>query len=90
MVIVDNKRIFEPRAIAHEFNKFFIDIGPKLANKIPYTKATYNDFLVQVDNCISSNELCSELSFHEFEKAFKSLKKNKASGADDINGNIVI
>ncbi|XP_047141104.2 uncharacterized protein MAL8P1.12 [Hydra vulgaris] len=90
MVIVDNKRICEPKAIAHEFNKFFTDIGPKLANKNPYTKATFNDFLVQMDNCISSNELYSELTFYEFEKAFKSLKKNKANGADDINGNIVI
>ena len=27
---------------------------------------------------------------HEFEKAFKSLKRNKAKGIDDINGNIVI
>ncbi|XP_065677479.1 uncharacterized protein MAL8P1.12-like [Hydra vulgaris] len=90
MVIVDNKRICEPKAIAHECNKFFTDIGPKLANKIPYTKATFNDFLVQMDNCISSNELYSELTFYEFEKAFKSLKKNKANGADDINGNIVI
>ncbi|XP_047129428.1 uncharacterized protein LOC124809393 [Hydra vulgaris] len=89
-IIVDNKHICESRAIAHEFNKFFVNINSKLAKKIPYTNATFKDFLVQMDNCTSSKELSSELSFQEFEKAFKTLQKNKASEADDINGNIVI
>ncbi|XP_065642758.1 uncharacterized protein LOC136074378 [Hydra vulgaris] len=67
MIIVDNKRICDPRDIAHEFNKLFIDIGPKLANKIPFTKAKFNDFLVQMDNYNGSNEIYSKLSFQEFE-----------------------
>nr|XP_047138797.1 uncharacterized protein LOC124814805 [Hydra vulgaris] len=39
---------------------------------------------------VIAKELSAELSFDEFEKAFKSFKKNKAPGADEINGNIVI
>ena len=31
-----------------------------------------------------------ELNFDEFEKAFKSLKRNKAAGFDDISSNIII
>ena len=31
-----------------------------------------------------------ELSFQEFEKAFKALKQNKAIGCDNLNGNIII
>ena len=31
-----------------------------------------------------------ELSFQEFEKAFKTLKRNKATGCDALNGNIII
>ena len=32
--VVDNTDIFEEKQIAKEFNKFFITIGPKLANEI--------------------------------------------------------
>ena len=31
-----------------------------------------------------------ELSFDEFEEAFKSLKRNKAAGFDDLSSNIII
>ena len=31
-----------------------------------------------------------ELSFQEFEKAFKTFKRNKAIGCDGLNGNIII
>ena len=30
------------------------------------------------------------LTFEEFEKAFNSVKHNKAAGHDDINGNVII
>ncbi|XP_065683652.1 uncharacterized protein LOC136096398 [Hydra vulgaris] len=75
MVRVDNKSLYEPRTIAQEFNKFFIDIGPTLSKKIPNTKSLFTDFLVPIDNWIGSVELSSELLFEEFERAFKSLKK---------------
>ena len=31
-----------------------------------------------------------ELKFYEFEKAFKSLKRNKAVGFDDLSSNVII
>ena len=31
-----------------------------------------------------------ELNFDEFEEAFKSLKRNKAAGFDDLSSNIII
>ena len=31
-----------------------------------------------------------ELSFQEFQKAFKTLKRNKAIGCDGLNGNIIV
>ncbi|XP_065681381.1 uncharacterized protein LOC136095089 [Hydra vulgaris] len=43
-----------------------------------------------MDNCICSDELSSELSFEEFEVALNSVKRNKATGADEINGNVII
>nr|XP_047139359.1 uncharacterized protein LOC124815161 [Hydra vulgaris] len=90
VIKVDNRIIYEQKEIACEFNNFFVKVGPELANKIPKTQAIFSDFLVPMTDCITSGELSSKLSFEEFEIAFKTLKKNKATGADDINGNIIL
>nr|XP_047141507.1 uncharacterized protein LOC124816378 [Hydra vulgaris] len=90
VIKVDNRIIYEQKEIACEFNNFFVKIGPELANKIPKTQAIFSDFLVPMTDCITSGELSSKLSFEEFEIAFKTLKKNKATGADDINCNIIL
>nr|XP_047132472.1 uncharacterized protein LOC124811199 [Hydra vulgaris] len=90
VIKVDNRIIYEQKEIACEFNHFFVKIGPELANKIPKTQAIFSDFLVPMTDCITSGELSSKLSFEEFEIAFKTLKKNKATGADDINCNIIL
>ena len=34
-MIIDGQEIFDQRKIATCFNKFFVDIGPKLASMIP-------------------------------------------------------
>ena len=31
-----------------------------------------------------------ELSFHAFEKSFKTLKRSKATGCNGLNGNIIV
>ena len=31
---IDNNKVIDPVSIANEFNKFFVNIGPKLANQI--------------------------------------------------------
>ncbi|XP_065642837.1 group II intron-encoded protein LtrA-like [Hydra vulgaris] len=90
MIKVDNNNIINSQTIAHEFNKFFVEIGPKLSKLIPNSETSFKDFLVPMDNCIHSDELSKELLFDEFEKAFKTLKKNKAVGLDEINGNIIL
>ncbi|XP_065675771.1 uncharacterized protein LOC136091978 [Hydra vulgaris] len=90
MIKIDNTVIFEPNAISHEFNKFFTEISPKLSIKIPNTKALFSDFLLPLDKCVCSEELSSDLSTEELERAFKSIKKNKSCGSDEINGNVII
>ena len=52
-----------------------------LASKIQNTSKTYEDFLCHVEKNIEYWDLTSE----EFEKAFKSVKRNKAAGHDDID-----
>nr|XP_047124237.1 uncharacterized protein LOC124806962 [Hydra vulgaris] len=88
--ILTKRILYNPQIIANEFNKYFVEIGPTLSDKIPITKTSFYDFLAPLDKGICSDELSSELSFEEFEKAFKTFKKNKATGPDEINGNIII
>ena len=72
--------------IAKEFNNFFTSVGLKLAKKIPDTDKTFQDFFT----CHNQNMESEELNFFEFEGAFKSLKRNKAEGFDDLSSNIII
>ena len=57
-----------------------------MAEKIPKTGKTLHYFLA------SHNEKMHfvELEFGESEKAFKSLKQNKADGFDELSSNIII
>ncbi|XP_065645234.1 uncharacterized protein LOC136075726 [Hydra vulgaris] len=81
-----NKTIDNENNIANEFNNFCVNIGPKLAAKIPNVNKSFKEYL-QCNKNQFKNEI---LTFKEYETAFKSLKRNKSSGIDGINSNIVI
>ena len=81
-----NGFIYDQKHIASEFNDFFTNIGPSLARKIPTVKKSFEDYLKQSECYIDD----SELLFEEFEIAFKSLKRNKASGMDNISSGVII
>ena len=36
--LLNKKTFYEKQAIANEFNNFFVNVGPKLAKKIPASK----------------------------------------------------
>ena len=72
--------------IAKEFNKYFTSVGTAIASKIPIGIKDVSECLPQ---CNTSMEH-KELSFQEFEKAFKTLKRNKSIGCDGLNGNVII
>ena len=57
-----------------------------MAEKISNTENSFQDFLT------SHNEKMQfeELNFDEFEEALKSLKRNKATGFDDLSSNTII
>ena len=78
--------IEDEKKMAGEFNIFFTNIGPKLAQKIPDINKSFEDYVYRNNSMIEDNEL----SFDEFEKAFKSIQRNKAAGYDDITSNIII
>ena len=83
---VNGKSIKKNSRIAEEFNKYFTNVGPNLASKIQNTSKTFEDFLFPVQK----NMEYRDLTFKEFEKAFKSVKRNKAAGHDDIDSNVII
>ena len=72
--------------IAKELNKYFTSVDIALARKIPVVAKDLSEYLPQ---CNASMEH-KKLSFPEFEKAFKTLKRNKAIGYDGLSGNIIM
>ena len=83
---LETKTIYKENDIAEEFNTFFTNVGPRLVEKIPPTQKSFKDYLTQFNTSMDS----TELSFKEFETAFKSLKRNKSSGVEDLNCNIIL
>ena len=83
-LIVDKIEIHDAKFIAERFNEFFVNIGPNLANKIPQCDLTFKLYLPTVNTTLKETVLRE----NEFEEAFKMLKRNKAPGHDDLDGNI--
>ena len=71
--------------IAGQFNKFFVNIGPKLASIIPESSATFQSFLNEFDSVMEN----TDISLKELFAEFSSLKSNKSAGYDDISVDIV-
>ena len=82
---VDKTIIQKPQKIAKEFNNFLLLLDQHWPEKTD-TEKSFQNFLT------SHNEKMEfeELNFDEFGEAFKSLKRNKAAGFDDLSSNIII
>ena len=44
LIVIDGGETFDQNKIAHGFNKFFTDIGPKLASSILSSTKDFKDF----------------------------------------------
>ena len=85
-VIVDNKAITDEKEIAENFNKFFTEIGPKLANNIEKSTINFKAYLPNHEDILQPEH---PVSINELKDAFFSLQINKSPGYDDISFNIV-
>ena len=85
MKVIDGCEIFDQNKIVHGFNKFFRDIGPKLASSIPSSSMDFKDFLRLVSTSLDKYLFQDE----ELNEAFYSLKANKSPSFDDISSAIV-
>ncbi|XP_065658644.1 uncharacterized protein LOC136083166 [Hydra vulgaris] len=82
----NNDFIYVKRDIAEEFNKYFVSVGPNFANLIHKPNNPITNLYFPSNSYLNY----FELSFEEFENAFKMLKLNKSVGPDGVNGNIII
>ena len=85
MMVINGCEIFDQNKIAHGFNKFFTDIGPKHASSIPSSSNDLKEFLNSASSSLDEDLLQDE----ELNEAFDSLKANKSPGFDDILSTIV-
>ena len=77
--------ITDKKIIAETFNKFFINIGSNLADKIPPSSINFESYLRNITTALSDKPLSGK----EFKEAFFTLKTNKSPGYDNLHVNII-
>ena len=76
----------DPIEIANKFNEYFINVGPKLADKIiNTTNTTFNNYL---DN--KNSMFLDPITEFELETELRNMKQNKCPGYDNITTKTVI
>ena len=84
-LILNNRNIFDQKTIANSSNEYSVNVGPKLACKIPPTQRSFEIYLKGSDSSFEEVTLSDE----EIKTAFFSLKGGKSPGFDEINYDIV-
>ena len=84
-VLLGKETITNSKLIAENFNKFFTEIGPRLAGEIEKPAKTFDVYLKKVD--VLQPEY--PLSINELKEAFFSLQANKSSSHDEISFNFI-
>ena len=84
-MIIDDQEIFDQGKIANCFNKFFVDIGPKLVSMIPESQTKYDQYLNPHQTFMDEANLTDD----EVKEALRSLKPNKSPGYDNISSTLV-
>ena len=83
-MIIDSQEIFDQGKIANCFNKFFVDIGPKLASMIPESQTMFDQYLNPHQILIGEANLTDD----EVKEALRILKLNKSPGYGNISSNV--
>ena len=84
-MIIDGQEIFDQEKIANCFNKFFVDIGPKLASMIPESQTKFDQYLNPHQTLIGEANLID----YKIKEVLRSLKRNKNPGYDSISSSVV-
>ena len=83
--VFDGRLLKEPIEIANAFNRYFIDIGPSLANQI-HTHHNYKEYLHNP----SKNQIALQ-PIEEFKviQVIDRLKNKSSKGIDGISNNLI-
>ena len=84
-MIIDGQEIFDQGKIANCFNKFFVDIGPKLASMIPKSQTKFDQYLNPHQTLMGEANLTDD----EIKETLRSLKLKKSTGYDNISSSMV-
>ena len=84
-IIIDAQEISDQTKIANCFNKFFVDIGPKVASMFPESQTKFDQYLNSHQTFMGEADLTDD----ELKEALRSLKPNKSPGYDNISSNVV-
>ena len=81
LFLKDDREISDQGKIANCFNKFFVDISPKLASVIPESQTKFDQYLNRHKTFMGEANLTDD----EIKEALRSLKPNY----DNISSNVV-
>ena len=81
----ENRVLQDPKEIADNFNKFFADIGPNLADKVPKSSRSFSDYLGSKTN---SDFQFSELSQVRLYNFIKKMKPKTSYGEDLVSSKV--
>ena len=84
-LVVNNVEVFEKKRIAEHFNKYFVNVGPNLADIIPKSARKFESFLSGNYPILKEAPLTDE----ELKIAFETLKSNKSPGFDEISSDVI-
>ena len=83
---IDNQYVQDPKKVADHFGKFFQNIGPSLADKIPATENSFNDYLPDPVQSRFKMDDTNEIEIYE---TILSLKDKKSTGFDNLPTKII-
>ncbi len=82
---VDGQTVTGNENIANEFNRYFCEIGPKLAEKIPTNNV---DYLQYITPCTSQFTF-KQISVEDLTNVLNKMKTKKAAGSDKITNKLL-
>ena len=84
-LVINNTTVAEKQEVSENLNKYFTNIGPKIASIIPKEQRGFEKYLANCNTAMNDAPLTSE----EVRNVFYSLKTNKSPGHDDISFNAI-
>ena len=72
---INKEEITDKNVIGETFNKFFINVGSNVADKIPPSSTNFQSYLLNITTVLSDKPLSEK----EFKNAFFTLKTNRST-----------